>query len=916
MSRIITFFIFCFFCQCVLAQTFSLITDPILGEETNFHNNLAADIALSGDRVVLSGQHVCHPLTPTSNGILCGSLSSFDLHGNLLNAILLDSFFNASEGGLLTVENRVFIANFKQSSLSNKKDVYIQEFNQNLELVNQTIVPTLPNSVPNNDGINFIDNHFYVYGDIVVDEGTRSKGFIQKLDSNLNLLWDKQYAHEKTINGCDLLQSTNDGGLVFIHEYSRESTVSSNRGMQIVKLDSTGIKLDSLEIDREGRTGLALISDNEGMIYFHTASHPTDDSIFEQSSGRINKYSTDLDELIWSTKFPFNNFTDKRSYNIFNIIEARNGDIIACGSAFDEGPDGPLATPENHLFNAFLTRLSKDGDIKWMHFYKPSNENALLPTEEFGDFHASVLANLVELEDGRIIAAGSAALTSAQSLPFIGSGEPLSQFLILAVDGVTGCIAGEECDEVIVLDNKYRPRDKFLPVLYSDYTWIVERADTNELSYTYSSDSILDDTNHYFERIDLETIDNPVPTVIGLFREIGGRIYQKFDGDFNEKLVFDIHLQVGESIKVYRGEDDSIELQAIASDTIILLDGIPRKQILLQCLSEPMSNDTIVWIEGIGELDNSKFCGFEGQESRILCVQDNMGNSIYSLNESACQVSIDMCQNNTFEIGDVWTYEDFVLFNNNNSQEIRPFIFEIVDERIWEGRLAYVIEPGIPFDFEYMIYEEGRVYYWDELLGEYQLTYDFKNDSIYYVRYFDFIENNIDSTAVFIDSVRVEQFEGKSIQVQYCRSQFGNGNSFQEFKVYEGIGRGDRGLKFQINLVDGFVAGDLRCFHSEECDLNFEGVPCDTIIDISTSIFENLESSLDINLYPNPIQDKLYLDVIGLEWDYQIFNLQGQQMSFGAYNNYINVSQLAPGIYFLQLRNGEKIYQALKFIKS
>ena len=68
-------------------------------------------------------------------------------------------------------------------------------------------------------------------------------------------------------------------------------------------------------------------------------------------------------------------------------------------------------------------------------------------------------------------------------------------------------------------------------------------------------------------------------------------------------------------------------------------------------------------------------------------------------------------------------------------------------------------------------------------------------------------------------------------------------------------------------------------------------------------------------VYPNPVQDKLYLEIKGENFDYQILNFQGQQMVQGSYRNYIDVSLLPPGIYFLQLQQEDDLYQAIKFVK-
>ena len=163
------FYFFCilFFSSLeIFAQTFSLITDPVSGDETNFHNNLAVDMQISEDKIILSGQHSCFSTTGSENQYLCGSLSSFDFEGNFHNSILLDSFFNANQGGLLVKDEQIFTANFRTSGPSLGRRVYIQKFNNDLELLNQTTIPTRANLTPNNDGLKYIDGYFYVHGSI------------------------------------------------------------------------------------------------------------------------------------------------------------------------------------------------------------------------------------------------------------------------------------------------------------------------------------------------------------------------------------------------------------------------------------------------------------------------------------------------------------------------------------------------------------------------------------------------------------------------------------------------------------------------------------------------------------------------------------------------------------------------------
>jgi|GEM_PF-4615895 len=80
------------------------------------------------------------------------------------------------------------------------------------------------------------------------------------------------------------------------------------------------------------------------------------------------------------------------------------------------------------------------------------------------------------------------------------------------------------------------------------------------------------------------------------------------------------------------------------------------------------------------------------------------------------------------------------------------------------------------------------------------------------------------------------------------------------------------------------------------------------------SVNKLLESNL--NIFPNPVQDRIYLESIDQDFLYQIYNLQGQQIQQGVYRENIDVARLSSGIYFLQLSEKDGLYQAIKFVKK
>lgn len=132
------------------------------------------------------------------------------------------------------------------------------------------------------------------------------------------------------------------------------------------------------------------------------------------------------------------------------------------------------------------------------------------------------------------------------------------------------------------------------------------------------------------------------------------------------------------------------------------------------------------------------------------------------------------------------------------------------------------------------------------------------------------------------------------------------------------------------NINYPFISlNDLDQFVLEEPNfLSYERLREDTVL-VSTyyltvpnrldgDIMNNTSSLKEFsqNMYPNPVQDKLYVETTDQIWNYQILNIQGQEMMEGEYQNFIGVEALPSGIYFLQLQQEGDLYKAIKFVKE
>lgn len=115
-------------------------------------------------------------------------------------------------------------------------------------------------------------------------------------------------------------------------------------------------------------------------------------------------------------------------------------------------------------------------------------------------------------------------------------------------------------------------------------------------------------------------------------------------------------------------------------------------------------------------------------------------------------------------------------------------------------------------------------------------------------------------------------------------------------------------------------AGD-NSFNTEATDITgnlrvFDGTIDVGAYEVQTTLSNNTVSTTDFMVYPNPTTNMLYIKTKLNDYSYEMYNIQGQKVMASKQNvDTINTSQLATGVYVLQLKSHNKT-QSIKVIKQ
>jgi len=298
------------------------------------------------------------------------------------------------------------------------------------------------------------------------------------------------------------------------------------------------------------------------------------------------------DSLLWVSRI--SRVTDRFNTSIFQICN--NKDILITGYK------------TKNIFNDLRTlgnivRISPDGVVKWDRGYGSLND-------EEGFRILNYLRSIEENEGGDLIMGGSIEG---------GIGIPLYQYIVAEADlwvlktDSLGCLNDDKCND----DNfiRYFPAElNFDQLTMRHKEWFTSTTGNTGKEehwiHTFGKDTVRYDIEFGWQNFrklkSTNTIDGTVINNITLVRmDEYGRVFGLENNSCtlcNSFLLYDFTLTEGDTFSLPYQFGDVIVSQV---DTVFLLNGYPRKRMVLTHINEEMQTTygNLIWIEGIGALN-------------------------------------------------------------------------------------------------------------------------------------------------------------------------------------------------------------------------------------------------------------------------------------------------------------------------
>ena len=213
---------------------------------------------------------------------------------------------------------------------------------------------------------------------------------------------------------------------------------------------------------------------------------------------------------------------------------------------------------------------------------------------------------------------------------------------------------------------------------------------------------------------------------------------------------------------------------------------------------------------------------------------------------------------------------------------------------------------------EYILEENGIVYWWNNTLQEFTTLYDYNAETGDEWE----IKVGTESIMVHVDNVDVFEYLGETFKML----QISDANDIFSGDIVVGFGHMTSFFPEKLmNQGKGFRVDGLRCYCVEDALLYHNGnEDCDAIHSELQDIEEH-PSKTAFAVYPNPTNNILFVETVHApslpeETQYRITNLMGQTLLKGHITDetqQVDIADLPSGMYFISV--GE---QTVKFVKQ
>ena len=227
---------------------------------------------------------------------------------------------------------------------------------------------------------------------------------------------------------------------------------------------------------------------------------------------------------------------------------------------------------------------------------------------------------------------------------------------------------------------------------------------------------------------------------------------------------------------------------------------------------------------------------------------------------------------------------------------------------------------------EFIFSRNDTVFFLDTAFNEFQILYDFNaNPTDSWIIKIKDEDQEIDSITIRVDSISTIQINERNLKTLYVTYEKHDENMPEIYSstIIEGIGD----IKYMFNwypwsnvVCDGNYTSGLRCYQDSNIGLYSTGIAdsCDYVY-IRTGI-DNVESLIQIELFPNPTQDFVEIRIVDISsYSIELIDMNGKLLNSGKTFNSnlkLDISQIKKGVYVILIKENNQIIGYKKLIKG